>query len=153
MQSSQNDQEALIQEDMAGIAKMGEHAKEIFSAMDTDNSSLIGLEEFYEALEDKRMKAFFNAMKLDISEVDTLFMPTTFSWTTRSASTSPPTCGTSSDRPRRRRRSARPPSRCKAAGAGGFWDPAARTNTFCKEIANGRLAMREIIGVFSACRP
>ena len=38
------------------------------------------------------------------------------------------------------------------AGAVGFGDPAARTNKFCEEIANGRLAMMTVIGMFSACR-
>jgi hypothetical protein len=31
-------------------------------------------------------------------------------------------------------------------------DPAARTNKYCEEIANGRLAMMTVIGMFSACR-
>jgi hypothetical protein len=38
------------------------------------------------------------------------------------------------------------------AGAVGFWDPAAKTNKFCEEIANGRLAMMTVIGMLSACR-
>jgi hypothetical protein len=38
------------------------------------------------------------------------------------------------------------------AGAVGFWDPAAKTRRFCEEIANGRLAMMTVIGMFSSCR-
>eukprot|EP00972_Heterocapsa_arctica_P098764 14574075-Heterocapsa_arctica.AAC.1 len=34
----------------------------------------------------------------------------------------------------------------------GFWDPAATTEKWCKEIANGRLAMLAILSMFSACR-
>jgi hypothetical protein len=34
----------------------------------------------------------------------------------------------------------------------GFWDPAAKTNKFGKEIANGRLTTWAVIGMYSACR-
>jgi hypothetical protein len=34
----------------------------------------------------------------------------------------------------------------------GFWDQAAKTNTCCEVIANGRLVMLAIIGMFSVCR-
>jgi hypothetical protein len=33
----------------------------------------------------------------------------------------------------------------------GFWDPAAKTEKFREDIANGRLAMMAIIGMFSEC--
>ena len=37
-------------------------------------------------------------------------------------------------------------------GGVGFWDPTAKTRTFCEEIAKGLLAMVAIIVMFSACK-
>ena len=74
MQTSKADAEALIQEEMQDNMNLASNIKAIFDAMDTDNSGSIGMDEFYEALDDDRMVAFFNAMRLSIGEVDTLFM-------------------------------------------------------------------------------
>merc|ERR1719491_2797175 len=42
--------------------------------MDADNSNEVTLEEINAALQDKRLLAYFNALELDFSDVQTLFV-------------------------------------------------------------------------------
>jgi len=73
MQSSQKDKESLIEEELTNKQCYVESMQQIFMAMDKDGNGGIGLEEFETAIVDPRMVAYFNALGLDITDVETLF--------------------------------------------------------------------------------
>merc|ERR1719356_322959 len=47
--------------------------KTIFEEMDTDGTGCLTLQEFERRLDDERVIAYFNALKLDVSDARTLF--------------------------------------------------------------------------------
>jgi hypothetical protein len=73
MQASQGDREILVKSQLATQDKYMKDMLRFFQEIDVDGSGTIGLEEFESNLEDERALAYFEAMKLDISEVKTLF--------------------------------------------------------------------------------
>merc|ERR1719456_742392 len=50
-----------------------ESMEEIFQEMDDDEAGTISLEEFETRLQDERVIAYFNALKLDVSDARVLF--------------------------------------------------------------------------------
>merc|ERR1712050_806679 len=47
--------------------------QDIFEEMDDDNTGCISIDEFETKLDDERVIAYFNALKLDVSDARTLF--------------------------------------------------------------------------------
>merc|ERR1712087_935355 len=47
--------------------------KDIFEEMDDDKTGCISIDEFEKRLDDERVIAYFNALKLDVSDARTLF--------------------------------------------------------------------------------
>lgn len=74
MCASQQDREALIQEEMRQKESYLTHIKAIFEEMDELDTQSIDMAQFEESLKDERMVAFFNALQLDITDVQTLFV-------------------------------------------------------------------------------
>jgi hypothetical protein len=77
MQASQQDKEALIQEELRTKEKYMRHVHSIFDSIASQNGDderLVDFEGFEEAIQDERLVAFFNALELDISDVHTLFV-------------------------------------------------------------------------------
>lgn len=76
LQVSQQDKDALIQEEMRQKEAYAKHVQTIFEeiALQGGESSEINIEMFNEAMKDERMVAFFTALQLDASDVQTLFV-------------------------------------------------------------------------------
>lgn len=70
--SSQSDREVVISEQMADKKKALRNMVGMFNEMDDDNSGSVTIEEFEKHLDDERAIAYFEAMKLDVTEVHTL---------------------------------------------------------------------------------
>jgi len=73
MQNSQLDRETIIQEELQRKQIYIRCMQEMFEALDADGNGEIGLVEFQAAILDERMVANFNALGLEITEVETLF--------------------------------------------------------------------------------
>jgi len=74
MQTSQEDREIVIQEEVYSKENYMDSMQKVFEEMDTDGSGAINLTEFQDAIEDERMVAYFNALGLDITDAQTLFV-------------------------------------------------------------------------------
>eukprot|EP00747_Dinoflagellata_sp_TGD_P041181 gnl/TRDRNA2_/TRDRNA2_141335_c0_seq2.p1 gnl/TRDRNA2_/TRDRNA2_141335_c0~~gnl/TRDRNA2_/TRDRNA2_141335_c0_seq2.p1 ORF type:complete len:597 (+),score=90.51 gnl/TRDRNA2_/TRDRNA2_141335_c0_seq2:35-1825(+) len=74
LQSAQKDTDVIIQEDLRMKEKYLESLTKAFEEMDTDRSGEVGLKEFISAFEDDKLLAYFNALGLDVSDVQTLFL-------------------------------------------------------------------------------
>jgi hypothetical protein len=73
MESSTTDREFIVQEELRAKEQFLESMLLVFYEMDDDESNAIGLEEFKAKLDDERVIAYLNAMKLDASDADKLF--------------------------------------------------------------------------------
>lgn len=73
MQSSQHDRELLIKEQILGAEKYQIQMMEIFEEMDTDGTNTISLDEFIAHLDDDRVRAYFETLKLDVTDAGALF--------------------------------------------------------------------------------
>jgi len=74
MQQSQQDRESLIQDEMHSKESYVESMHKVFEEIDADGSGTISIEEFKGAIEDSRMVAYFNALGLEITDVQSLFL-------------------------------------------------------------------------------
>eukprot|EP00440_Ansanella_granifera_P015946 gb/GFBE01017323.1/.p1 GENE.gb/GFBE01017323.1/~~gb/GFBE01017323.1/.p1 ORF type:complete len:689 (+),score=132.37 gb/GFBE01017323.1/:1-2067(+) len=72
-QSSRQDREDMIQEELIEKAKYLRSMQALFEEMDFDGTGTINLVEFQKTLDDERITAYFNALKLDVSEACQLF--------------------------------------------------------------------------------
>lgn len=73
MQSSQTDRELLIKEQIRDAQKYQNQMVDIFEEMDADGTGTISLREFMLHLDDDRVRAYFQTLKLDVSDAATLF--------------------------------------------------------------------------------
>jgi len=73
MQSSQQDREVIVQEEVRAKEKYLSSMQELFEEMDSNQSGSITHDEFERQLDDERALAYFDALKLEISDVRTLF--------------------------------------------------------------------------------
>jgi len=73
LQNNTRDRELLIQEEIQNKKDYLENMAAIFEEIDADNTGYISQEEFEVSLQDERVKAYFNSMKLDVSDARTLF--------------------------------------------------------------------------------
>jgi len=73
MESSQHDREVIIMDEQANKAKYMRNMQELFAEMDENGSGSISLEEFMQQLDDDRAISYFDALKLDITEIRVLF--------------------------------------------------------------------------------
>eukprot|EP00928_Gymnodinium_smaydae_P038345 TRINITY_DN26472_c0_g1_i1.p1 TRINITY_DN26472_c0_g1~~TRINITY_DN26472_c0_g1_i1.p1 ORF type:complete len:732 (-),score=177.73 TRINITY_DN26472_c0_g1_i1:129-2324(-) len=73
MRSSERDREFVIQERLSQKEKYMHSMRQLFEEIDADNSGSITQYEFQQQIEDERAIAYFNSLKLDVSEAITLF--------------------------------------------------------------------------------
>jgi len=73
LECNHTDREIMVHEELVTKRRYLESMQEAFVEMDEDGSDCIGLEEFEAKLDDERVIAYFNALKLDVSDAATLF--------------------------------------------------------------------------------
>jgi len=73
MQANTNDREVVVHEEMQAKKLYLDSMRAIFEEMDNDNSGCVSGKEFSERLNDERVIAYFNSLKLDISDALTVF--------------------------------------------------------------------------------
>merc|ERR1711972_181540 len=73
VQSNHRDREFAVREELEHKKSYLESMKFIFEEMDADGTGHISLREFESKLGDERVIAYFNALKLDVSDARTLF--------------------------------------------------------------------------------
>mmetsp|Transcript_104033 Transcript_104033/g.320906 ORF Transcript_104033/g.320906 Transcript_104033/m.320906 type:complete len:268 (+) Transcript_104033:2-805(+) len=73
MQLHHADREVIVHEELESKKTYLRSMKEVFDELDEDGTGLITLQEFESKLNDERVIAYFNALKLDISHARTLF--------------------------------------------------------------------------------
>eukprot|EP00415_Alexandrium_ostenfeldii_P000570 UN0570 len=73
MQSNSLDRDITVQEELESKKEYLRSMRQIFEEMDDDDTGSITLEEFEAKLGDERVVAYFNAMKLDVSNARRLF--------------------------------------------------------------------------------
>lgn len=73
MQSNSKDRDIIVHEEMQSKVEYLRSMREIFDDMDDDDTGSITIEEFEAKLDDERVIAYFNAMKLDVSDARVLF--------------------------------------------------------------------------------
>lgn len=73
MQANTNDREVVVHEELQAKKLYLDSMRAIFEEMDNDNSGCVSGEEFRERLNDERVIAYFNSLKLDISDALTVF--------------------------------------------------------------------------------
>jgi len=72
-QSQKADRDILVHEELQAKKRYLESMHEVFNEIEEDGSGCIGLEEFESKLDDERVIAYFNALKLDVSDATMLF--------------------------------------------------------------------------------
>mmetsp|Transcript_54480 Transcript_54480/g.122913 ORF Transcript_54480/g.122913 Transcript_54480/m.122913 type:complete len:248 (-) Transcript_54480:132-875(-) len=73
MQSNAQDRDVTVHEEMENKKNYLRSMRDIFEAMDEDDTGSVSLEEFESKLADERVIAYFNALKLDVSDARRLF--------------------------------------------------------------------------------
>jgi len=73
LQSNQTDRDIIVHEELEAKKEYLKSMQDIFEEMDDDNTGLISIDEFETKLDDERVIAYFNALKLDVSDARTLF--------------------------------------------------------------------------------
>merc|ERR1712232_1236156 len=73
MQSSRKDREVIVSEELEHKKSYLLSMRQVFEELDTDDTGLITPEEFEKRLDDERVIAYFNALKLDVSDAQVLF--------------------------------------------------------------------------------
>jgi len=73
MRSSAADREMIIQDELDQKDRYLQSMARLFEEMDSDNSGYITQAEFEKQIDDERAIAYFNSLKLDVSEAKTLF--------------------------------------------------------------------------------
>jgi hypothetical protein len=71
--SNFNDKEIVVAEEMEAKRQYLCHMKELFDEMDEDETGFINLDEFERRLDDERLVAYFNRLKLDVTDARKLF--------------------------------------------------------------------------------
>jgi len=73
LESSNQDREIVVHEELESKKQYCEAMRQFFEEIDEDGSGTIGYAEFTGKLDDERVLAYFNALKLDVSDADMLF--------------------------------------------------------------------------------
>merc|ERR1712050_296980 len=73
MQANQMDREIVVHEELENKKSYLFTMRQIFDEMDSDNTGFLTLDEFERRLNDERVIAYFNRLKLDVSEARVLF--------------------------------------------------------------------------------
>jgi len=73
IKTSAHDCEVIIQEEMGKSEAYKQTVLGIFEEMDTDGSGVISLEQFEKHLDDERVVAYFQSLKLDVRDARSLF--------------------------------------------------------------------------------
>lgn len=73
IQSNQKDRDIIVQEELQDKASYMECMRSVFEEMDDDCTQGITLQEFERKLDDARVIAYFNFLKLDVSDARKLF--------------------------------------------------------------------------------
>lgn len=73
METDQNDKEIIIEEELQRKKEYLEAMGEIFLQMDEDETGKITYDEFVKVLDDEKVVAYFNVMKLDITDAEKVF--------------------------------------------------------------------------------
>jgi len=73
MQSSHTDREIVVHEEMEEKKAFLQILRDIFMEMDKDGEGSISINTFERSMNDERVIAYFNSLKLDVSDARTLF--------------------------------------------------------------------------------
>merc|ERR1719326_2195270 len=73
LQSNLKDRDIIAHEEILTKKRYLESMQDIFEEMDSDEQGTITLDEFESKLQDERVIAYFNALKLDVSDARVLF--------------------------------------------------------------------------------
>eukprot|EP00930_Biecheleria_cincta_P025624 TRINITY_DN18213_c0_g3_i1.p1 TRINITY_DN18213_c0_g3~~TRINITY_DN18213_c0_g3_i1.p1 ORF type:complete len:700 (-),score=141.93 TRINITY_DN18213_c0_g3_i1:127-2202(-) len=73
MGASQADRDAIVQDEIAAQKAYLKAMEKLFEELDEDDSGTITLEELESRLRDPRVEAYFNALKLDVSDANIIF--------------------------------------------------------------------------------
>jgi len=73
LQSNLKDRDIIAHEELQSKKMYLESMQDLFQEMDDDGQGTISMEEFESKLKDERVVAFFNALKLDVSDARVLF--------------------------------------------------------------------------------
>jgi len=73
LQSNMKDRDIMAHEELQSKKRYLESMQDIFEEMDADGQGTISMEEFQENLKDERVIAYFNALKLDVTDARVLF--------------------------------------------------------------------------------
>jgi len=73
LQTSGNDKDTLIQEAIANKKRYLDAIEEVFLEMDASGDGIITVDEFEAQVKDDRVLAYFDTLKLDVSDARTLF--------------------------------------------------------------------------------
>lgn len=73
MQSNLKDRDIIAEEELQSKRKYLESMQELFEEMDDDGQGTITMDEFEGKLKDERVIAFFDALKLDVSDARVVF--------------------------------------------------------------------------------
>jgi len=74
MQSSQNDREAVVQQELEHKGELIAIMQQVFAELDTNNSGALSLNEFEQHIEDEKILAYLSTLELDVNQVRTLFL-------------------------------------------------------------------------------
>mmetsp|Transcript_21577 Transcript_21577/g.61105 ORF Transcript_21577/g.61105 Transcript_21577/m.61105 type:complete len:575 (-) Transcript_21577:311-2035(-) len=73
MQSNSADRDIIVHEELEAKKTYLKSMREVFDEMDEDDTGCISMEEFEKKLDDERVRAYFNALKLDVTDARVLF--------------------------------------------------------------------------------
>jgi len=73
MQAHHLDREVIVHEELEAKKQYTDALSQVFAEMDIDGSGCLSLDEFERRLDDERVIAYFNYLKLDISDARTVF--------------------------------------------------------------------------------
>merc|ERR1711879_1009770 len=73
VQSNLTDREIIVHEELENKKAYLMSMRQVFEEMDKDDTGSITLQEFEKRLDDERVIAYFNALKLDVSDAHVLF--------------------------------------------------------------------------------
>lgn len=73
LENDKHDREIVVHEELESKKEYCEAMRQFFEEIDEDGTGTIGFEEFLGKLDDERVVAYFNALKLDVSDASMLF--------------------------------------------------------------------------------
>jgi hypothetical protein len=73
LQANNGDRDIVVHEELEAKRAYTKAMQSVFEELDDDGTGQISLEEFVAHLDDERVIAYFNALKLDVSDARTLF--------------------------------------------------------------------------------